>query len=212
MGPGVADTEAVGATDDRPSAAPGELELLRRFVNTKDIEAGTDELATLEGAVAWLRSIGVRDVRTPRSADLDELVRLREALRDAVAHRGSPNGVRGIAAVNGIAEQHPIVLRFEPGRAPFASHAAGIDGVVERLLTIAAIATIDGTWDRLKTCANGGCRWVFYDHSRNRSRTWCSMDVCGARAKMRTYRARIRVDVPAEVPSGRRVPPDRGRG
>lgn len=184
----------MGATDDRPnpSAAPGELELLRRFVNTKDIEAGTDELATPEAAVAWLRSVGVRGVRTPRSADLDELVLLREALRDAVADRGALNGVRGLAVVNGIAEQHPIVLRLEPGRAPFASRASGIDGVVERLLTIAATATIDGTWERLKTCANDGCRWVFYDHSRNRSRTWCSMDVCGARAKMRTYRARTR--------------------
>jgi predicted RNA-binding Zn ribbon-like protein len=33
----------------------------------------------------------------------------------------------------------------------------------------------DGTWSRLKPCRNHGCRWLFYDHSTNRSGTWCTM-------------------------------------
>ena len=32
-----------------------------------------------------------------------------------------------------------------------------------------------------------GCRWLFLDRSRNRSRRWCDMQVCGSRAKMRRY-------------------------
>jgi predicted RNA-binding Zn ribbon-like protein len=43
---------------------------------------------------------------------------------------------------------------------------------------------------RLKLC--GQCRWLFLDHSRNRSRRWCSMSECGAQVKMRRYRARRR--------------------
>mgnify|MGYP000976657348 CR=1 FL=1 len=35
--------------------------------------------------------------------------------------------------------------------------------------------------DRLKICAN--CGWLFIDQSRNRSRVWCDMMVCGNRAK-----------------------------
>lgn len=35
--------------------------------------------------------------------------------------------------------------------------------------------------DRLKICAN--CGWLFVDRSKNRSRTWCDMAVCGNRAK-----------------------------
>lgn len=35
--------------------------------------------------------------------------------------------------------------------------------------------------DRLKICAN--CGWLFLDQSRNRSRVWCDMTVCGNRAK-----------------------------
>lgn len=45
-----------------------------------------------------------------------------------------------------------------------------------------------GDLDRLKLCA--GCYWVFLDTSRNRSRRWCSMEVCGTDEKMRRYVAR----------------------
>jgi predicted RNA-binding Zn ribbon-like protein len=41
--------------------------------------------------------------------------------------------------------------------------------------------------DRLRRCVD--CRWIFLDQSRNRSRRWCRMNGCGARAKMRRYRA-----------------------
>jgi predicted RNA-binding Zn ribbon-like protein len=41
--------------------------------------------------------------------------------------------------------------------------------------------------DRLGRCEH--CRWLFLDHSRNRSRRWCSMSSCGAVAKMRRHRA-----------------------
>jgi predicted RNA-binding Zn ribbon-like protein len=67
---------------------------------------------------------------------------------------------------------------------------AGVDGFIQRVLAIVAAAEIDGSWDRMKACANHGCRWLFYDHSRNRSRTWCTMDLCGSQAKMRAYRSR----------------------
>jgi predicted RNA-binding Zn ribbon-like protein len=39
-------------------------------------------------------------------------------------------------------------------------------------------------------CTSDECLWAFYDRSRNRSRHWCSMGVCGNRAKTRTYRAK----------------------
>jgi predicted RNA-binding Zn ribbon-like protein len=40
---------------------------------------------------------------------------------------------------------------------------------------------------RLQLCV--ACRWLFLDLSRNHSRRWCRMNGCGARAKMRRYRA-----------------------
>jgi predicted RNA-binding Zn ribbon-like protein len=50
--------------------------------------------------------------------------------------------------------------------------------------------TADGTWPRLKVCQATSCRWAFLDTSKNRSRTWCSMRMCGNRTKTRAYRAR----------------------
>jgi predicted RNA-binding Zn ribbon-like protein len=62
------------------------------------------------------------------------------------------------------------------------------DDVVGELLAIVAHAQADGTWQRMKACP--ACGWAFYDRSRNRSRTWCTMAICGNRAKARSYRAR----------------------
>ena len=78
----------------------------------------------------------------------------------------------------------------EHGHARVESRAAGIDRVFGRLLGIVARAQTDGTWERMKACPWNTCHVAFYDHSRNRSRTWCSMDVCGNRAKAQTYRRR----------------------
>ena len=47
---------------------------------------------------------------------------------------------------------------------------------------------LHGPLDRIKGC--GGCRYLFLDETKNRSRRWCSMDDCGTREKMRTYVAR----------------------
>ena len=64
------------------------------------------------------------------------------------------------------------------------------DDVVGELLAIVAHAQAGGTWQRMKACP--ACGWAFYDRSRNRSRTWCTMAICGNRAKARSYRARHR--------------------
>ena len=50
----------------------------------------------------------------------------------------------------------------------------------------------DGTWARLKACANDACAWAFYDRSRNRGGTWCDMASCGNMLKNREFRARRR--------------------
>lgn len=44
--------------------------------------------------------------------------------------------------------------------------------------------------DRIKECSANGCVLLFLDTSRGRNRRWCSMERCGARAKMNSYRSR----------------------
>ncbi|MBA8881213.1 CGNR zinc finger domain-containing protein [Phyllobacterium myrsinacearum] len=44
--------------------------------------------------------------------------------------------------------------------------------------------------ERIKICPN--CHWLYFDESRNRSRRWCDMTVCGNRAKAQRHYRRNR--------------------
>ncbi len=181
-------------------AAPGQLELVRAFVNTRDIEAGADDLATPAGLDGWLRSSGLTgepgaQVRAG-SNDLREAVALREALRAVLrAHvRGTHNADPGSAAVTelrAVAARLPARLVIaDDGHPALAPAASGPAGGLTKILLIAAEAATAGTWQRLKACSADGCQWAFYDRSPTRSGCWCSMAVCGSRAKSRSYRRR----------------------
>ena len=172
----------------KPSAAPGELELVRRFVNTLDLDTGVDELGSPLAASAWLGKQGWR-TRVGRRG-LDDLLTAREALRDLMGGRGTQLETEGEAALDAIARQHPLRVQVSAPDPLQPTSKDGVGAFLERILALVAAARIDGSWERMKSCANDQCRWLFYDHSRNRSRTWCTMDICGAEAKMRTYRRR----------------------
>lgn len=45
---------------------------------------------------------------------------------------------------------------------------------------------------RIRACADPACAWIFIDHSKNRSRRWCTMSDCGNKAKARRFQARKR--------------------
>jgi ubiquinone biosynthesis protein len=66
--------------------------------------------------------------------------------------------------------------------------ARGVDAFLGDVFAAVHGAMRDATWGRLKSCPN--CRWAFYDESKNRSATWCSMELCGNRLKTKRYRAR----------------------
>jgi predicted RNA-binding Zn ribbon-like protein len=84
----------------------------------------------------------------------------------------------------------PLRVRIgtRPGLEP--ERAKGIDAAIGRFLAIIYESVTQGSWQRLKVCRNDGCRWAFYDSSRNRSGAWCSMAICGNRIKGRTFRRR----------------------
>jgi predicted RNA-binding Zn ribbon-like protein len=153
---------------DVDEPAPGDLWLVHRFVNTLDVEAKTDSLDT-----SWLESVGLP------GEDVARAISFRDALRDLLMS-GDATGLEGFA------RSSPVTVVFGADGAP---RLEGSD-LVSRLLAIIARAQVEGTWERLKICPADDCRWAFYDFSRNRSRTWCDMKVCGNRAKARTYRAK----------------------
>jgi predicted RNA-binding Zn ribbon-like protein len=67
-------------------------------------------------------------------------------------------------------------------------------GQLARPLWIAARSAAEvlasGNVHRVKTCPSSICGWVFLDTTKNGARRWCDMQVCGSRAKARSYYAR----------------------
>ena len=61
---------------------------------------------------------------------------------------------------------------------------------VGHVLQIAIQAMMTYTWPRFKLCQDPSCRASFFDSSRNGSKIWCSMELCGSRNKMRRHRAK----------------------
>jgi predicted RNA-binding Zn ribbon-like protein len=172
-----------------PNAAPNDLALIEDFVNTFDLETGEEELGSPEALTAWLTARGLAD--EPLGHDeLASAVAIREHLRALLlANNGGELDPSVPAALSAAADRARLTVALdEHGRATVTPQAPGIDRVAGRLLGIVARAQADGTWERLKACPWHTCHFAFYDHSRNHSRTWCSMAVCGNRAKAQTYR------------------------
>ena len=178
--------------------APGRLETVRSFVNTLNVEHGTDALSDGAAAAAWLAEQGLLGGAPARAsaADVRHAVALREALRSHLdAHHGEPVDPAAAKVLDAAARRARLTVRFTGlDETDLEPEATGVDGALGRLLAIVAVAIEDGTWRRLKVCPADDCRWAFYDESRNRSATWCDMKVCGNRAKVRGFRERTRAD------------------
>ncbi|MEV4007289.1 CGNR zinc finger domain-containing protein [Actinomadura sp. NPDC049753] len=187
----------MGGTETGGNPAPPPADpalLLADFVNTLDVESATDEITTPAGLAGWLAGRGlVPEGAGAADADVRIAVALREGLREAMeAHHGSneadiPDDLEDVLAALPLrvtlAGPRPALVPLDPSGA-----AAGVARIAAAVMDSVAA----GTWPRLKTCQVDTCRWAFLDTSKNRSRSWCSMKVCGNRAKTRAYRARRR--------------------
>jgi predicted RNA-binding Zn ribbon-like protein len=170
---------------DRP--APGELLLIEQFVNTLDTEEDTD---ALDGA--WALSAGLAASELA-DAEVERLVRFREALRAVLlSHNGVELEDAVLGELHALGRDATVAVGFGPGGEPRleAVASSGASEVIARLLAVIARADAEGTWERLKICPADDCLWAFYDFSRNHSRTWCDMAVCGNRVKARAFRSR----------------------
>ncbi|MEX2372995.1 MAG: CGNR zinc finger domain-containing protein, partial [Dehalococcoidia bacterium] len=87
----------------------------------------------------------------------------------------------------------PVRLRATAeGRIDLEAAGTGPTAVAAAALLAAHDLAVEGAWERLRLCRADDCHWAYFDRSKNRSRVWCDMKVCGARAKARAYRDRRR--------------------
>jgi predicted RNA-binding Zn ribbon-like protein len=183
------------------TTAPGDLELVQCFANTVNVEDSNDgfvkpgDLDDPEGFKGWLLDHGFVSARDRVSpGDLRNALALRDALRAlALANHDRNEAPEALRALQGTADRAGLTPRFAPGEPPVLEPTAkGADRALGRIVAIVFAAMSDGSWDRLKICRSDTCRWVFWDYSKNQSRAWCSMKVCGNREKVKSYRRRAK--------------------
>ncbi len=122
--------------------------------------------------------------RAPTRSDLDGLKRIRD-----VVQRLADDGPGGTVARDVAAVLRDGRFRLRPD-AGIEADASGWSAVAMDLLPPLVELARDPA--RLRRCQNPDCAWLFIDRSRNRSRQWCEMGVCGNRAKASRFRERGR--------------------
>ncbi|GGM69453.1 hypothetical protein GCM10012275_44860 [Longimycelium tulufanense] len=148
-----------------------DIDLVLAFLNTRDEEHRTD---TLSAEDSWRLWAAQRNIGPPPSASRVQPVR--DALRAAVSGHPPLEVMRWSVRMD-LLDGVPMLA---------AADALGT------VLAAAYRLVLTGHWARIKICPAEDCQCAFYDRSRNRSRTWCSMRVCGNREKARNWRERAR--------------------
>lgn len=184
------------AGDAETKPAPGPLAGIQALVNTVEMLAGGDRLADPADAAPWLRAHGwLAEGASPTPAELDFLRRVREALRALlIQNTGGPvPDPAHVAVLRAVADSATAKVDVGPdGHVELSAAGHGLEARLLELMLAMRDAQRDGTWARLKACANDECAWAFYDRSRNHGGTWCVMSGCGNKLKNREFRARRR--------------------
>lgn len=175
--------------------APGRLRMVQEFVNTRSNLRDLDFLEDAEETSRWLSAHGILpDGRIETSeADRRRLISFREGLRKLLTtHNATGEEAPTFGELDELAGDALLRVGFDASGEPRLLPAEGkeVEKAMSIMLAAAAHSAVEGTWKRLKACRNEECRWVFYDGSKNRSGSWCDMQTCGARHKMRAYRER----------------------
>jgi predicted RNA-binding Zn ribbon-like protein len=175
-------------------ATQAEADLLVAFVNTRDLEEGTDEIGDPERLRDWVEERTGEYLPAPDEESLTRVLELRESLRALLrTNNGGETDARVLGPLREAAERSRYRTTLSAdGELTLAPARADLSGFEARLLLAIERLQAQGVWLRLKACTDEGCQWAFLDTTRNRSRTWCSMEECGNREKTRRYRARGR--------------------
>lgn len=180
---------------------PPEVAALLAFVNTVDVEDQTDSLTTPAELTRWLsQHAGLAQGAAAGAAHLRLARDLRRGLRALLLlnNGGSP---RDADLAAGARAAGRLPLHLELTREQELAGPAGLlrstshDPVLAALAGLAAnyaVARLTRRWHRLRRCPRDDCAWVFWDSSPRGDRRWCTMRVCGNRAKARSYAQRRR--------------------
>jgi predicted RNA-binding Zn ribbon-like protein len=198
-------------TSSRPPAFFLADHLALDFVNTAAAPQGTliEWLGDGNDLVDWLEEAGVIEpvaaarLKELGSDVLDDLARqarkFRHWLRGFVTARlGKPlrTTTAALAPLNEVLSRENSFQRVETtGRGLMLGRVHRLENPAELLQPIAAAAAdliCHHDFRLIRSCEGSACTLMFLDRTKAHGRRWCSMAVCGNRAKAAAHRARAR--------------------
>jgi predicted RNA-binding Zn ribbon-like protein len=181
------------------------------FINTQMIVRGnpTDLLGGCKDLVAWLVQAKLLNTaqasavmaqwnHNDREQFFEQAIAFRKTLRDMaeriVARKSIPGST--VATINELLSRCPGYpqLVYQSGRFArrFQPHAALKDCLLVTLAEAASDLLCSGDLSLVKKCGNAACILFFYDTTKNHTRNWCSMQLCGNRIKVAAHYQRTR--------------------
>ena len=191
-------------TDDHaaPHEPASDTELFIDFANTLTFDDGAPNDRVPDGTSlhAWLAARALATSASPSGAQrtllaFQSLRALIHDMTDRVAADQAPTATQ-LRRLNRVLRDglHYHQLRASEGGTNFTVGQVGDELDQARAAIAGSLAhyLADHDVDRLRICADDGCRWRFIDRSRSARRRWCDMTTCGNRAKVARHRARAR--------------------
>ena len=180
------------------------------FVNTRPIqdEKVIELIPDFESLLRWFRAAGLLDASQLKTLQkrcstsmnapgtLKRMREFREALRKAIFSWESSGSIGRdfVAELNRLMASHPMRLRLQRNAGGFSTDSWFSPREPEDLISpiAQAAAKLFSTSDhnRVRKCEH--CILHFHDTSKIGTRRWCSMRICGNRAKVAAYTARRR--------------------
>jgi predicted RNA-binding Zn ribbon-like protein len=174
------------------------------FVNTADRPKGgpvveQEKLATPEAVIDWAKAAGIAteaDVRRWRNQDLAPLLPSAHELRDAIFRifyehaSGDRPKESNLAVLNSMLREAGQNREIADCGGEFRKewkNSADPRRILWQVAESAGRLLTSNAVERVKFCGSDTCRWLFVDTSKNHTRRWCEMRVCGNRAKVRRY-------------------------
>jgi predicted RNA-binding Zn ribbon-like protein len=181
------------------------------FVNTlsaRPTETPSERLVSYEALVDWAveeklisAAAGKRLAAHARrhaqqaTAALARAIALREAVYDIVAaldaKRSPSAGALETVARDMAAAYSTGRLVLHDGTLHWvSSNEDDLDRVLWEVARTVGRLVTSSRLAKVRLCAAADCGWLFVDDTKNRSRRWCDMKLCGNREKLRRFRAR----------------------
>jgi predicted RNA-binding Zn ribbon-like protein len=146
-----------------------------------------------QSKVVTARPVRLRRSATAGARTLKRCIELREAIAEIFyarldGRRPSPASVRTLErSVKSARFQQQ--LRWTREGLAWDWRASGAGLPLWALSLSASHLMLSEHMHRVRACDNPGCRWLFLDTSKNHTRRWCDMRVCGNRMKARRFKA-----------------------